>query len=198
MMLNHRICAVLFAVFLAGCQSPHATTYSTGGSPAYSLRDPDIDPTVPSIKEDKFSPFIKVETEVGRKQNNKGSQMYSLNGAIDRKNGVTVTFVQWVEVYSAKEWRFYYRASDDSGTSLDFHKVARNVSSCTSGIGCVYDEVYNIYFTPAQIKAAKTNGLLFKIYGKRSDERVVNIPANVVAEFDAKMIEARQLNGAKH
>jgi len=184
------IAALAALVVLNGCTAPPPEYNRTSSSSAYfgSPGSPATVPTNATIKNDQYSPTINVETDIARTTGN-GTQIFVLGGRIDRKSREKTAFVQWGEVYNAKAWRFYSRASDDTGTALRFVQVGRNVSSCSGGT-CVYSETYNVYLTPAMLQRGASSGISFKIYGRNADERIVNIPASTIAEFNAKMVEA--------
>ena len=185
-----KIASLVLLLTLCGCAQPDPyRPYNAPSTPSYAGTPPP--PTVPmnaSIKSDPYSPTINVETDVAETKGN-GTQIFALAGQIDRKTRERTVFVQWGEVYSARAWRFYSRASDDTGTPLRFLQVSRKVSSCPGGT-CIYNETYNVYLTPAMIQRGASQGISFKVYSRNGDERIVNIPASTVAEFNSKMAEA--------
>jgi hypothetical protein len=174
---------------LAACGSPSSTyNYSSAGYTT-AAAPKNSDPSGPVIKNDPYSPAIEVEMGGGKREGN-GTQIYGLYGAIEKKAGTTRTYVQWAEVYSGSEWRFYSRASNNQGAPLEFKQVDRKVASCSGRGSCVYDETYNVYLTPTQLRQGAVDGLSFKIFGRNGDERIVSLPAAAVSAFNEKMAEA--------
>ena len=185
---------LLIAFVCAGCvggSGGYSPNYSYAASTSAAPKN--TDPSTVTIKQSAYATSIEVESDVGERAGD-GTTIYLLAGSIDKKTGAVRTFVQWGEIYTARDWRFYSRASTNKSEPLEFNEVSRKVSSCSRG-SCVYNEMYNVYFTPAQMRQAGSAGLDFKVFGRRGDERVVTIPAAVVADFNAKMVEAAKLRG---
>jgi hypothetical protein len=71
--------------------------------------------------------------------------------------------------------------------------VTRDVSSCSRYTGCIYNETYNIYIPSADMQAGATSGVSFKIYSRGGLERVIDLPPDLIADFNAKMAEAAKM-----
>lgn len=191
-MLKYATVLVGFAL-LAACGSPEYTSSSTGGSSPTAYRA--IDVSAPTIKNDTYSPDIKVKTgeaERGAAGYGRGTEAWALFANVNKQSGAVVTYVQWVEVYWDKEWRFFSRASTNKGQPLSFDKVDRSVSRCSSG-SCIYSETYNIMMPAAELRSGAKDGISFKIYSKSGAERIINIPAEIVAQFNEKVAEAQKM-----
>jgi hypothetical protein len=183
---------------MAGCYStsPSYPTRTSYSSAAYSAPK-SVSPSNFRIKADAYSPAIDVTCDPGERGSvPAGTEIYGLYGKIDRASGRSTTFVQWGEVYTDRDWRFFSRASNDKGQSLDFDKIDRKVSSCSRGT-CVYSETYNIYLSSADLRTGASQGISFKIYGRKGDERIVNLPADMVREFNSKLAEAMRQRSSR-
>jgi len=45
------------------------------------------------------------------------------------------------------------------------------------------------------MQAGARDGVSFKIYGKSGQERIIDLPANLIANFNEKMVEAAKTRG---
>lgn len=182
------------AFVLVACE-PMPSSYS-GNSPSTAYRAVDL--TTATIKNDSYSPTIQVKTdeaERGAPGYGRGTEAWALIAKIDKQTGAVVSYVQWLEVYWDKEWRFFSRASTNKGQSLSFDTVDRSVSKCSSS-GCIYSETYNIMMPAAELRSGAKDGINFKIYSKTGAERVISIPAEIVAQFNEKVVEAQKMRKA--
>jgi hypothetical protein len=187
--------AVGYLACLVGCAGGAPTSYSPNSASSSTYEQ--SQPYTPTIENDPYSPTIDVTTKAGQTgQAGPGIQISVLFAKIDKKSGAVVTGVQWGEVYIDSEWRFYSRASSSKGQAYTFSRVDNKVSKCSSGT-CVYSETDNIMIPAADHKSGAVDGISFKIYGRKGDERVVALPATLIEEFNAKVAEAVKMRAAR-
>lgn len=181
----------LSALALAACAP--APTYAPSGVPTSYASANDV--SAPIITNDSYSPTIKVEAGGGKKTDaSANSEIWGLYGRVTKKSGATVAYVQWGEVYADREWRFYNRASTNKGEVLSFETVERKVSKCYPRLGeCTYSEAYNIMIPPSLLKTGATDGISFKVYSRNGQEKIVNVPAEIVGQFNGKLAEAQKM-----
>lgn len=189
--------AALAAATLAACAPPPSSySGSTYSSPSAGFRASDL--SAPTIKDDSYSPNIQVRAtggERGSPGEGQGIELWGLFANINKQSGAVVTYVQWSDAYWDKEWRFYSRASTNKGQQLSFDTVDRTVSKCSYGT-CIYAETYNIMMPAAELRSGAKDGISFKIYSKTGVERVITIPAEIVAQFNEKVSEAQKMRKA--
>lgn len=195
-----RIATIAVLAALAGCAPPpsynSSNVYTGSVSPSRAATATDL--SSPTIKNDPYKPSIEVRAEGAEKTDaDLNAEIWGLYGKVDKKTGAVSTYVQWGEVYGDRAWRFYSSASTNKGESLSFTQVERNVSKCFPRLGqCTYSEVYNITIPQALLRSGAKDGISFKIFGKSGSERIVNIPADVVAQFNTKIAEASKMRGS--
>lgn len=187
--------AAIAAVALAGCYDDAHPSVSAPSS----YRD--YEPFAASIKaDDPYATFIKVATEPGERGGAEvgAIETYGLYATIDKKTGSVVRYVQWSEVYSDRNWRFYSSAATNRGEALSFKEVDRSVNSCSPALGtCIYTEVYNIMMPAGVLADAAKNGLNFKVTGRRGDVRVLHISARTVQQFNDEVASAEKRRATK-
>lgn len=182
------------AVALSAC-SPPPPRPAPGTTAAISdAAEPSLapDPHSPRIENDPYSISIDITTDSATRRSGDLSQVYNLLSKTHRKGDVTLVYVQWSAIYTARTWRFYNRASNDKGQSYDFRQVNRDVAGCPSS-RCVYNETYNIIIPPADLRRGATEGIRFKIYARNGGDVLVEIPASLVAQFNEKLAEVRKM-----
>lgn len=182
--------ALLFAVPLSGCALPPFPTERPQEPP-----DPP-DPQSPTIKNDPYSPTIKVVTEPGTHRNNLGSEHHALNAMVSRSDGSAIAYVE-LEVhhtYSARASALPpLRASNDRAQP---YRVVELTPSwyCGRPDECDVQQIYRIQIPFADLKRGATEGIRFKVYGlSRNKDRIIEIPASLVVQFNEKLAEAQKM-----
>lgn len=187
--------AILFAaaVALSACSPPPPNSAAVPAAAASAARPSDAsDPHSPSIRNDPDSISIDVVTKPATRKSAGLDEVYLLLSKTHRKGDATLVYVQWTAVYAAHASRSYNRASGDNVRSYDFQELDRKVGHCGSS-GCVYGETYNITIPPADLKRGASEGIRLKIYARNGDEVVVQLPASLIAEFNAKLAEVQKM-----
>lgn len=186
--------ALLFAVPLSGCALPPFPTHRPQEPP-----EPP-DPQSPTIRNDPYSPTLKVVTEPGTHRNNLGREHHSLDAMVSRNDGSAIAYVE-LEVHRTRSaWASALpplRASNDRAQN---YRVVEAPPSwyCGRPDECDVRQLYRIQIPFADLKRGATEGIRFKVYGLSSNkDRIIEIPASLIVQFNEKLAEARKLAAQK-
>jgi hypothetical protein len=170
--------------YQVGSSSGYNTASSSNSESSSNLAPASVD-TPPgdtiTVDDDKFKSAIEYHSGVAKIGDLGDTVLWTLVAQKEKTTGATRYYVQWTNIYSSREWRFYSYANNDAAANLEMIPLGRNVHSCYSNLHtCLYDETYNIYFSKAEIEKGKSAGLAFKIFAKDGSSKVTTVPSTLV------------------
>lgn len=87
----------------------------------------------------------------------------------------------YVSDYYNGNWKFYDYAYDSDGNKLDFVRIDRRVSGCSS-YGCSHTEDFALNVSRKYLQDRASTGIRFKVSGKGGEE-IFFIPASYINGF---------------
>lgn len=97
------------------------------------------------------------------------------------ENPTETTYQIYVSDYYDDKWRFYAYAYDSDGNEMDFVKIDRQVTACSS-LSCSHKEDFALVVNRKYLQARATTGLRFKAAGK-GGEAIFFIPPAYISGF---------------
>lgn len=162
---------ILSGAMLSACQSGYG----------YSSRVTKITPSnYISVENDPFEKWVTYTSEVGQSGYLGDTISWILTGENSRDKEQQQYYVQWGNVYTSENWRYYTRSNNNKAEQLSFATVDRDVSSCDTYTGCVFTEIFNIYFTSEQMQEASIKGLTFKVFARDGTEKTTLVATSLV------------------
>jgi len=182
------VVAMAMAV-ISGCVAapPSVPSTSSPSSPANSSPPVRREPTVRVWHGD----LSRVNTVEGP-ANEWGRQSARLFATF-KEGQLPAYTILFISTYDG-EWRFYQAAVDEHGTEHSVLPRNRQVIGCPGrGAGCTLQEAVDIVFSRAQLDAARTSELRFKVSGQGETE-IVTYPG---AAIEAVLARVDQLMAAR-
>lgn len=117
---------------------------------------------------------------------------FRLRGWKSKNSNQPTSFQLYIQVeYVRGSWAFFQSASFVGGKTVDLTKIKRDVSSCSSGSGCIYSEIVGLEVKVPFLEKQKSSGFRVRLNSKSGATTVLEVPANYIQGYLSAFARAK-------